>query len=71
MIVNGIHGVNHQEAFYTCDFKGSVKKVVLKNDSIEVEKEADIGVCANNLTSDGKNSIFVGGTDGIVRKIVF
>lgn len=69
MIVNSLAGTD--EGFYSCDYKGFVKKLVLKENALEVEADANIGCCANILTSDGSKNVFVGGTDGFIRKIVF
>lgn len=69
MIVNSLAGT--EEGFYSCDYKGFVKKLILKEDVLEVEADENIGCCANVLTSDGSKIVFVGGTDGLIRKIVF
>lgn len=66
MIINGLKGTD--KYIFTCCYGGLIKRWNL---DLSLAGEVSIGICANTLAVLDDNTVYVGFTDGSIRKICF
>lgn len=72
MIVNAMKGSGESNVLFSCDFAGKlIKSEVVGNELKEIASINTGSGCANCLALIDDNTVFVGSTDGTIKKIVF
>lgn len=70
LIVNAMKGTG--EFLFSCDYAGKVVKTqVCENELKEIGSAVTNSGCANCLAVINENSVFVGNSDGSIKKIIF
>lgn len=70
MIVNSLKGTG--DILFSCDYAGKVVKTQVCGSELKVVGSVDTGSgCANCLAFINENSVFVGSSDGSIKKITF
>lgn len=70
LIVNGLKGTG--DFLFSCDYGGKVIKTQVCGNELKQVGIAETGSgCANCLAVINENSVFVGSSDGTVKKVVF
>lgn len=70
MVINAVH--TYGNVIFTGAFNGKIRRWSFDEMGIECDGELDVGICINTMvgSADG-NILYVGGSDGAVREVVF
>lgn len=73
LIIFSLCGV--EMSVFSGDYEGKIKKwsINLTEKSVNLDGEIDVcpGICINCMVATNPNTVFVGGSDGILRKVTF
>lgn len=70
LIVNAMAG--NGDFLFSCDYAGNVVKSLVKGNEFQLVASVNTGSgCANCVAVVDQNSVYVGNTDGTIKKIIF
>lgn len=69
MIINTICAT--EDTLYTAGFDGKVKKWVDLDKGPKLGAEIDTGKCINAICNGPNNTVYVGDSDGLIKRISF
>lgn len=69
LIINAVCGTN--DRLYTAGYDGKVKKWVELENGAQNSGEIETGVCINHLCNGLENTVYVGDTNGVIKRVQF
>lgn len=70
MIINTMF--THEDLLYTGAFNGKIRRWRFNEEGLTLEGELNINICINAMCANDDGSIiFVGGSDGAIREVIF
>ncbi|XP_063705886.1 uncharacterized protein LOC134834979 [Culicoides brevitarsis] len=71
MLINALTGIDH--FMFSADYVGKVKKWSVESGKLELIAELDAcpGVCINAIKAIDANTVYIGSSDGLLRKLTF